>query len=529
MSSKPASQACPSLPDELWTRVLSYLENPSQIASASQVITTWHKDTVSHVFESVWRRIWDTTASLPSSTLLDTPFLRVPGSWRHQVAASYRLERLDKARILYLPPRYDTLGDVHPEDRLNISPCTNDLEDVLGRALHAHAFAQVVVIAFERGVGLLRQKVHPLRGKPIHRRRPRADTPSLYYDDASHLHGIQMLAPASLKSGTVLAVTHDNLVRIDLQSNRHQPFTWRVIDSFLDVGTPLKLTASTDSRYGAVGFCTGVVRIVSLSGGCRFSFQLPEEAEHLALNEKWAIAANSFQPIAMSVWDLTAGNLHASFTQASLEWINVYVVAGIAATNNPDQFIVWDGRNTIRFFDIPTKSFVRTIEVRSRFVREPRSVTEEAEHGAGSPHLGRGKMVLSADRQNVALATSNRVMVISLRADKMYGTAPQLDRARRAVLGMSTDDRLIVTAESNAYGSLHTKVSGRVAIAVKPKLQVWDVQHEAIRCELELPCPATALSVCGDTVAIVCGAVGQVMVAFANPSAREPQTLLPTM
>lgn len=497
----------PPLPQELWARILTHLDSPSQIATIAEVSPHWHQEITSSSFQPTWRKIYfRTTPHFPP------PWALLPAGWRHQVAASYHLERLfsslqsSNARQLFLPPRYDSLGNPHPADALRL-PSRFDLEDTLGRATAVQAFATCILIAFEKGLALLFRPL-PNSVKP----------PRLYVDHSRLLHNIQLLSSTPAPDGTVLAATPYALVCIRTQPAARNPIHWRVLDSFSnDTAVITDLTVAPDAQVALIAFCNGVIRVVNLHGGFRFSVSLGETAERVVASAKWLVASSSFPPVAVGVWNIADGTCSFSFSQTSPGWKDILSIAGLTTTNSQDHFAIWNGKDAVRILNARTGEFSRVIDVHPRFSRISRTATEEAEHGAGSAHVGRGKMVLFSDQNTAVIATSNRVLVVPLYGH--FGKAPpirQLDGARRALLALSTDNRIVVAAESDAFGGLGFRVSGRTAIASPPRLQIWNVASEQLRSELILPSPATSLSVCADVVAVVCSAVGQVMVVFGS-------------
>lgn len=321
------------------------------------------------------------------------------------------------------------------------------------------------------------------------------------------------------KEGYVIAITHTNAIAISLTDNPLTPVRWRVIDQYEDqIRSVVHVSTSDDARYALVGSSDGFVRVIDIKrGGCRFNLCLPECAEHIVANSKWVVAGNAFHPLTLNVWQLSDGACVDNYTASSMGWQSVLSIAGLTTTRHQDHFAIWNGRDCVRILDVKSGNFIRAIPVCCRFAKGMRSATEEAEHGAGAPLTGRKRMILLADGKTAAVATSNRVMIVSLDASQRLCTKQiQLDGARRALIEKSTDDRVVVTAESNAFGGLGTRVSGTASIASKSRLQVWKTDTGALSSEMTLPSPATSISVCGDIVAVVCGAVGQVMVVFAK-------------
>lgn len=431
--------------------------------------------------------------------------------------------------MLFVPPRYDLAGEPVLEDRVSVRPIKVDVEDVMGRAVAVVVLGKAVVIGFEKGLGLLRrgERARGVVGKGRFARVALKENAAaaFFYDDAPLLGKVLMFANRPVgEKGVLVAVTSNNvLVRIEVEQHdlrERRPLRWEIIDDFTyENGSVVELTTSEDGAYAIAGFCNGRVRVVHIeNGGCRRVFTLGECAEMIVSNSKWLVASNSFQPIGCGVWDCSDGRPVHDFTQTSVGWEEITTIAGLTTTSADDLFALWNGRNAIRILNAKTGEFARIIHVECTFSRCVRSATEEAEHGAVSPHLGRGKMVLSADKKTAAVATSNRVFLVPLNlGPRLSPPVVQVDGAKRALLAVSTDDRVLVTAESDVFGSLGSRVSGRTSIASPPRLRFWSMGTGRLHGDIVVPSPVTCLSVCGDTVAAVSGAVGQVMVAFAAP------------
>lgn len=507
----------PDLPPELWAEVLKSLPTAKALCTAARVSTTWNKELTTTRSEPLWRAIWDLSSRLPSRAL--PSWARVPGPWRSQVAASYNLISLHPPTI-HVPPRYDPIGNVLPLDAVAMPQGPIDVDDVLQNATSALALANCVVLGFVRGLAVL---IRPGVLPTCVARRTRPPRPVLIYDDAPLLGEILRLAPRPVgPEGAVVAVTATHcVVRVDVCLAARSPrrvLRWAVIDSFAhETGAVVQLSVSEDDAHAIVCFDNGRVRVVHIAqGGCRRLFTPGEAADHVVANRRWLVAASAFQPITLGVWDLVEGVSVHTFSQTSVGWESVTTVAAVCATASEDRFAIWNGRDAIRFLNVKTGEFVRTVPVTSVFPALPRSATEEAEHGAASAQLGDRRMVRSHDNFVYAVAASNRVFLVR-GAQTASPFTLQLDGARHSLLALSTDDRVLVTGEGNAFGALGSKVSGRKCINTPPRLRFWDVESGLLRGEVVVPSAVTSLSVCGDTVAAVCGAVGQVMVLFGTP------------
>lgn len=411
-----------------------------------------------------------------------------------------------------MPPRYALDGEPMKEDRLKMRPWAVDVEDVLGRALVAIALANGVVVGFERGLGY------------VERGGDAAAAARLFYDDAPLLKGISMME-LSAAGGFVVAVCDAGfVVRIDVRATEggRWPLRWRPLDAYgVEGGNVVSLSISENARWVLVGFDTGRIRAIDVGGrGCRRVFTLAESADLVVANEKWVIAVNCLQPIRACVWDAADGRPVHDFSQTTEGWGQVTTMAGVCATCNVDLFALWDGRNAIRILNAKTGQILRVNRVRGSFQRGGRNAVEEAEDGVAAPHVGKGKMVVFKDGRRAAVATSNRVFVTPLAANwRPAVETVQVEGAKRALLALSTDDRVLVTAEGDAFGGLSYKVVGKRFIGAEPRIQFWNSETGRNYGNVVVPSPVTSLSVCGDVVAAVCGAVGQVVIAFAIPTA----------
>lgn len=541
------------LPLELWANIFTHLQSPNDIAATAAVCKAWSAELSSSASDALWRQIWDHQATLPSHLLLaERPWARVEGGWRAQVAASYRLATQTGPRTLFVPSRYTRAGDIHPEDVLNVFPTKIDVEDVLGRAKCVQAFGTAVLIGFEKGLGLVRLQCRSgsssvslgkatarlLARRNIARAiaarsspdpcdvKPSVKQPSFYFDETPLLGGFVMFAPKPVGSdGLVLAATSTHLlVLIDCRLSKHnlrRPIQWRILDSYASHaadGNLVELAVSDNEKHAFVCFDNGHVRVVDVKmGGLAHCLSMRESADQIACDSKFIVAANFYNPIGCVVWDIIDGRALHRFDQTSVGWEEITSLAGVTSTHVPGHFALWNGKDAVRILNAKTGRFTRIIEARSRFVKDPgRSATEEAEHGAACAHIGRGKMALFADKRTAVLATSNRVLVVPLDAPRTSCRTkrPQLDNARRAQVALSMDDRVIITAECDAFGSLGSRVAGRAALAASPRLRVWNVATGVMRCEIPVPSPVTNLSVAGSTIAAIAGAVGQAIIRF---------------
>lgn len=410
-----------------------------------------------------------------------------------------------------MPPRYALDGEPVKEDRLKMKPWTTDIEDVLGRALVAVALATGVVVGFERGVGY------------VERGRDAVAAARLFYDDAPLLKGVYMME-LSAAGGFVVAVCDVGfVVRIDVRAagGARWPLRWCPLDAYgVEGGNVVSLSISENARWVLVGFDTGRIRAIDVGGGgCRRVFTLAESADLVVANHKWVLGINCLQPICACVWDATDGRPLHDFSQTSVGWEQVTTIAGVSATYKDDLFALWDGRNAIRMLNAKTGQIVRVNYVRGNVQSGVRNAVEEAEDGVAAPHVGKGKMAVFKDGRRAAVATSNRVFAAPLATNwKPRNETVQVEGAKRALLALSTDDRVLVTAEGDAFGGLGYKVVGKRFIGAEPRIQFWNAETGENYGDVAVPSPVTSLSVCGDIVAAVCGAVGQVVIAFATPT-----------
>lgn len=490
-----------SLPPELWACVFRHLTTPHQLCTASLVARVWHQELTNPSSSAIWRILWDRQAKISSHCL---QLWAKSATWQQQVAASYHLLRLTNPSLIYIPSRYTSTGDPHPADALTQRPERIDVLETLGRARAVRSFASSVLIGFDNGLGLLH--------------RPRKNrSPFFFYDDAPQLRPVHVFSYPVTSRGIVIAATYTTLISIDpnLQTPCRRPLVWRVLDVFPDDSSVVNLTVSTDAQYAIAGFCNGHVRVVDLKNrGCIYMLSMRESADMLVADHALLVACNFFAPVSMTVWQLRDGRALHRFEQTSVGWEEITSVSGLTTTRWRDTFAIWNGKDSIRLLNARSGRFVRFIDVHSRFPRAPRTATEEAEFGAACAHVGLGKMALLADGKSAAVATSNRVLVVSLEKGALPGR--QLEGARRSVLALSTDDKVIVTATSDVFGGLGSRVAGRTSIAARPVMQIWDIDKEKVGSEVVLPSAVSSISVCGDVVAAVCSTVGQVVVAFAD-------------
>ncbi|CAN8063234.1 unnamed protein product [Agarophyton chilense] len=517
----------PSLPQHIWAHILSFLNTPTALSSAAQTSPVWHTEITSPQFNNVWRRVWDLQSNLSSTSLLNTPWNLLSSSWRQQVSASYHLECFatphslaHRARLVFVPPRYQSDGTLFEEDRLAGVTCSFDVLDVFGRAIVVQAFAESVLIAFECGIALIR------RNRQTNRSGRKTATsslshPSLYYDVSSSVQGIIRFSEPLKSTPSLLAITSSTILCINIHPNKYKAISYAVLDTFLlQHGLPTTVSSSTDDKYALVGFDRGIIKIIEIEQPSHTqTLSMRESVDILVANQKYVIASSSIQPISLSIWTISNGTCIHTFTETSDGWQSINTIAAIQPLTNVNRVLVWNGLNKIFVLNVTMGVLLFGIDVDTRVGREVGGVVEEVQYGVGigtgSPQTGTCNLALLADENSVALATSDGVCIVSI-SMRCRKAPKQFHSARRALLALSTDDRVLVTAEGKVFGSLGMQVSCRALLATSPRLQVWNVDKEKLSSEIELPSAATSLSVCADVVAVVCGAVGKALIVFAG-------------
>lgn len=497
-----SSRPLPTLPPHVWYQIITHAPDLHTLSSLSLTSSLFASHLISSFSQSLWQAVWDSISRLPSSTLISSPWLQVPGGWRAQVAASRFLTRLPQSRLFYLPPRYHPDGSVVLADRVRTSPTCSDLEDVLGRACVAVALGNGVVVGFEGGVGYVTRIDHNIK---------------LFWDDA---HIVRGGAIAKREKGCVVMICANAvLIKVKVKKGRW-PLTWSALDHFgVEGGNAVSLAVAHGRVF--VGFDSGRIRIVDLEkGSCRRVCSMAESVDILCANTKYLMAINTFQPICACVWDVQHGHPIQDFRNTVDGWGSLKTVAGVCCTRNEDVFAIWDGKNALRMVNVSSGQVLRVTKVRGTFNREvQRSIGEAGEEAGAAAHLGYGRMVPFHDKKKAVVATSNRVFAMPLHHRwRPAKETVQIEGARRALVALTTDDTVLVTAETDAYGELRYKIVATRSINARPRLAFWSVQNGKQLGELQLPSPASSLSVCGDIVAAVCPAVGQVVIGFAIPA-----------
>lgn len=518
-SELPSSRALPFLPIEIWARIFSYLPHPPTLFALSLTHSSFNAQLHSSDSQPLWRVLWDLSSSLSSAVLLSRPWALVPGNWRAQVAASRYLSLLPQTNhpFFCVPPRYTDEGQPLDQDRITTTPGALDVEEVLGRALCAVARGSGVVIGFEKGIGYVRR---PARGgKPV-----------LFYTDSTLIRNVTAIE-MSAERGFLIAVCESRLLlRVDIKDgeNVRWPLRWKVLDGFaMEAGnvTSIRVVEGVMGGVALLGFETGSIRVVQTEeGGCRRVFSMAESADFIAGNSRWVVGASSFEPICVCVWDVVQETIVHTFRRSSTGWSGAGTIAGICATENDDIFAVWDGRGAIHMLNVRTGEMGGVIKLRGSFEKgSGETAVEEAEVGEAAAHVGKGKLVLFKDRKRVAVATSNRVFVtpLSLQRRAAAEEPVKIEGAKRATLALSTDDRVLVSAEGDMFGGLSYKMVGRHFIGEKPRIRFWNAATGKNYGDLAAPSPVGSISLCGDTLAAVCGAVGQVLIGFATATGAQ--------
>lgn len=190
-------------------------------------------------------------------------------------------------------------------------------------------------------------------------------------------------------------------------------------------------------------------------------------------------------------------------------WEEVTSIVGIVPAPSNDCFAVWDGKACIRILDVKTGRFRREVEAKGLVTASTtRNVQAEAEVGVAAPHAGPCKIVLGDNGTTVVVAASNRVLVTSIGRGSGATRAlsmRQLEGARRSLVALSTDNRLVVTAEGDVFGNLASRFTSGVPskMSKPPRVCVWDAHSGKLRREITGFGCISDLSVAGNTIAVV--------------------------
>lgn len=512
----------PALPDELWAHILSFLSDPHQLCAASLVCSTWHAQITSTHHDPVWHTIWARTGAPDPPT-----WARVSGLWRAQVSSSYRLSSLPRllsspisqhsARRLIVPPPADVNGHVPSSLRLSARPRAADLEALLGRALHGHALPYGAILAFSHGIALL------LRPDAPQRRRAVNGSPVLHYVVGPHVTAVVALAVKVARDGpAIVALTADGaLVHISVDPMRSVPLRCRVIDRapppLHDSGDGCgahHVALSDDGDMAFTGFASGIIRTVNLRrGALNCVLRLPESPDMIVSNGEFVAACNTADPLALSAWRLEDATVVATFSATSVGWAGISRLTGLCTTKRTNVFAVLDTADVVRLVDVTAAAFIRAVDLTNP--GGPRAPPGQMGAG-GVASVPGGCLLRLADGRGVVMSASE-VTVFDL--DVMPGRTQEVRRlqgARHALLAMSMDMRVFVTAERDVFGRLAPSITGRPSHGEKHVLKVWDVSRERLVGEIDMPGPATGVSVCGDIVVAVCDKVGQAIVCLSQ-------------
>ena len=447
---------------------------------------------------AIWRKVWNTHSKVHSDVLPTSQF--TTGRWLAQVRASRNLMLRDtKPKVICVPPRYVKRGQIHSDDDIMMKPMRIDIEHVLGRAVCSSASGNDVIIGFENGIGLLCM----------------GEKRQIFHHKCTNLlGGITKLY--EMHHNEYIGVTTTQLiVLISLHRSRNCVIRWRALDNFAnESGTLISITRSANGNYIIVGFDNGRVRVLqnSRQNGVLYNLSMRESADLLCAGNRYLVAACHMQPIGLVIWDLSDGRALFRFDQTCVGWEQITTIAGLSLTNRDNVIVLWSGKDTIRYLDITSGTFTHTTWVRATFQPSLRKhwwcATDEAENRAPSTHVGAGRVATSNDFSRVVVASANIAFIVNLQT----GWQCPLFGARRTLVRFSSDERSVVTADTNAFGGLRTWVSGRNSIGARPTLRVWDANTGECRSEFSLPSAATQLSVAANIVAVVAKNVGQVVV-----------------
>jgi WD40 repeat protein len=541
------------------------------LGAAALVCRAWRDELHTRRADRVWRAVWDAGKMKPSMAVRPEPeSWRAYVAASRLLAACVATERVirlpprsHRSRGLRLgTPGREAIGP--PVVALRTPAFGGDMEDALGRATAVHAFcAGPVLIGFERGLALLRSPeahVHLREGQPPpqnasitglrnsrgHRSTPPADL--LDVEQSNLLGGMVMFARQAngQSDQPIVAATTTNLIvvidvdlsvpfpsdssvsassvsaksvstarRRMLDSHRRRVMRWRIIDNFeMTDGHLVSLACShqDDGRFILAGFSNGHVRVVdSKAGHLIHVLSMRESPDLVVAAGGWIVASCFFAPISFTCWDMEDGRAIHRFDQTSVGWEEITTLAGICPTKHKNSFALWDGKASIRILDVSTGRFSRVVEARGLFSASVRrGVYAEAEVGAAAAHMGPYKLVLCADGKTCIVAASNRVLIVDIEAKsicKRIHSMRQVNDARRALLAVSTDNRLLVTAEGDMFGALGSRLSssaGAAAVA-QPRVCVWDIETGNLKREILDVGRVSELSVANNTIAIISG------------------------
>jgi hypothetical protein len=556
--------ALPALPPELWARVLSHVAsggNVRDLGVAAHVCRTWCDELQTRRADGLWRAAWDAGSLRPADDVVPQP-----RSWRACVAASRLLAaRSARERLVRLPPRsHLSLSASSARDAVVAvnTPGLGDLQDALGRATAIHAFsAGPVLIGFERGLTLLRspeaqvlKRAHEAaasdsRESTVHLGNAGAagQPPDvLDVEQSSLLGGVVLFAKyagrqsdnaviAATTTGLVIAIEVDLTVPcLDrardpaadrpsravsaarqrmLRSRRPRVIKWRILDNFeMTQGHLVSLSRShrDDGRFVLAGFSNGHIRVVDIEAAHLVHvLSMRGSPDLIVACGRWIVASSFFAPISFTCWDMDDGRAVHRFDQTCVGWEEITTMAGVCPTRQGNSFALWDGKGAIRILDVSNGRFSRLVEARGVIdASSTRGLQAESELGAAAAHIGPHKLVLSADGKTCIVAASNRVLIVDIDAKsvcKRVHSMRQFNEARRALLAVSTDNRLLVTAEGDMFGALTPRFASFAgATSVRsPRICVWDIETGDLKREICGVGRISEISVANGTIAVI--------------------------
>lgn len=293
-------------------------------------------------------------------------------------------------------------------------------------------------------------------------------------------------------------------------SRLNRTFRWRIIDNFQVIdGHLVSLVNSEDRRCALAGFSNGYIRIVDVSAGCLVHVLSMRESPDVIVAAGNHVIGSSFTRTCISVWDVRDGRTVHRFDQTSVGWEEVSTVAGVCRTRHSSCFALWDGKTFIRTLDVATGRFVKIIDVRGALKQDiSRTRDMDGDHGTTAAHVGPDKMLLCGDERTLVVAMSNKVVAVNIEvtsAIERVMSMVQIDNVQSAILGVSTDNRFIVTAEGDAFGYLSTRLSAPGRQSGKSRISVWDLATGQLRRQIPGVNRVSSLSIANNTIAVVSG------------------------
>jgi F-box-like len=538
----------PYLPPAIWARIFTHVFEVADLGSLARVCVAWRDELRGHHSSLLWRDVYDSRARKGRLSAAFT--LPAFSSWRAQVAACKLLgsHHAKETRTIVPARRGSSFRQSHANEREGHYVEEWSVRcsvDSLGKARCVHAFtAGPVLVGFERGVALVRSP-QPFFAAPVSALRDgeRSGACSVVdVEQSAMLGGILLFAKASGESPVFAATTTRRVVAIDVDLStphataarargvvpaaaplsRARPSTrmqclkrkrlirWRSLDNFeMTDGHIVSLVLPEDRRQVLASFSGGHVRVICVeTAQLLHVLSMRESPDILCASERWIVASHFGTRPCASAWDRRDGRAVHRWERTSVGWEEIAQIVGMTPTSRQDYFGIWDGHKVIRLLDVRTGRFVRDISAQGNSVqRRRRSVKDEAEFGAAAAQAGPCKMVVSLDGRHVIVAASNRVMIVDIHTTSALERATgmrQLD-ARHSIMTLSTDNRFVVTAESNPFGALGTRFATRPSqLCAAPMIRVWDV--ETGRLVREIPGVGrnlVDLSIANNVIAVV--------------------------